>query len=280
MGSNTTAFFYWGARGLAILLSLIFTAIACFSIFYLVIGVWELLKLDKLNEDETQAYIEASYALLLVLFISVIGLIIFGRFAFELWRGEAHPLSDRVAGSPQGSGGGSDETSDQERFGHGLSTTMTRLHMGIRRSLRTAFLNLTFGCVVAIIGVAYFVLTIFDREIPDYLPPAVMAGFIEATAVLFVVNYRLAMRDIRFFENEVKELECRLFALNYSCRHDRSDIEQFVLKSFVTNENRQMPSATTDNHEDHADEEKPKSEAELLEQLLADVLRRFRNRKG
>lgn len=140
----------------------------------------------------------------------------------------------------------------QEIFYEGKS----RLSMEISALMRRGNLNLVLGALTTLTGIGllgYFVINT-DNKIADpkifamhYIPKVTLIIFIQIFAFFFLRLYKESLGGIKFFQNEITNIEHKFIALIGSKQHTDSDIIDIVIRSYAnTDRNAFSPSQPED----------------------------------
>jgi len=123
--------------------------------------------------------------------------------------------------------------------------TTQRLEHYIVGLQKLAGRNLFYGAAVAIFGVVILVLALVgfmeksdndSIQLAEFGTRAVTAAFIQTSAFFFFNMYRSILNDIKYYQNELTNIELKLFALKFSKDQDNGlGIEQ-VLNALANTE--------------------------------------------
>ncbi len=126
-----------------------------------------------------------------------------------------------------------------------FSKTLDRLYTEIDSLTRRGNLNLSLGVVTTIIGLGilgYFVLTI--GAVPDdkmafianFIPRLSLVILIEVFAYFFLKLYKSSLSEIKYFQNEMTNIEAKLAAIKSSTIATDKVVLSDVIKSLVSTE--------------------------------------------
>lgn len=126
-----------------------------------------------------------------------------------------------------------------------LSRTLERLSSEIQSLTRRGNLNLSLGVVTTIIGLSilgYFVLKsgpVTDDKmafIANFIPRLSLVILIEVFAYFFLKLYKSSLSEIKYFQNEMTNIEAKLAAIKTSISHADKDTLANVVHSLSATE--------------------------------------------
>lgn len=120
-----------------------------------------------------------------------------------------------------------------------INDSISRLKNEAAALERKAILNVLIGTISAI-GVVifsyYFVSNFASEDYAKYIPIAATILAIEIFAFFFLKLYRKCLDDIKFYQNEISNLECRRTGY-LACITSGSEIEYFLQQMICTERN-------------------------------------------
>lgn len=168
------------------------------------------------------------------------------------------------------------ETAQVTQIRKGIQATSERLRTEIAALSRRGNLNLVIGTLTTIVAVgllAYLVLgaTINYANVPDllshFIPRISIAVFIEIFSFFFLKLYKSSLRDIKYFQNELTNIEMRGVALETALLGgDNKATEPIIGQLIRTDRNPIGPSTLPENGKE-ATYLEPKELGNLLDKL-------------
>jgi len=122
---------------------------------------------------------------------------------------------------------------------------MKRLSIEISELGKRAKVNLIIGSVTALAGVSIFLLFVFERVSPEmansylvteFAPRISLVIVIEVFAYFFLGLYKNNLSEIKYFHNELTNIESKYMAIEEAIASADTDTVQEILKSLSTTE--------------------------------------------
>ena len=126
-----------------------------------------------------------------------------------------------------------------------FESSKRRLDSEIEKLEKRGRLNLTIGVFVTVIGLVMLgvILLAFDTPTNDvsvllakYLPRIAFVVLIEIFALFFLKLYRNSLTDIKFYQNEITNIESKFTGLRICMSLDEKDVSEKILDSLLNTE--------------------------------------------
>lgn len=137
------------------------------------------------------------------------------------------------------------DKSTKDRLEKHFLGTMKRLSNEINELGKRAKVNLIIGSVAALSGVSVFVLFVFERVSPDAVESYLITDFaprislvivIEIFAYFFLGLYKSNLSEIKYFHNELTNVESRYLALEEAISLEDEDAVKEIVKDISKTE--------------------------------------------
>jgi hypothetical protein len=130
------------------------------------------------------------------------------------------------------------------------TATMTepreRLLKEVNRLGRSNAINLAFGLLSTVAGLSILYSTVFGSKVPEtttiegfligYLPRLTLILFVELFAYFFLGLYKKGLSDIKYFQNEITNIESKAVALDSALNFADKDIVAGVIEKIANTE--------------------------------------------